>query len=416
MADDKPIILKPKRKKKLRKVVERQKAEYRGFFKTKTPSGKKDADGNPLWVYVLSWTDEHGNRKQKREHCKDDAEAKAKRNAFTTRVEEIKEKGIVVTPVADSFADEAVKYLRHQKKHVTAAEYERQRGIVEGHLVPFFGKMVMANIRRADVIAYITERKEAVSDGSILKERNVLRRMFNRGIEDERLFANPAAGPALKKIVPKKPEGRKGWVKEKNDFDRILAACYIQPTKSNLEPVQWLQQIAKLAFFIGARRGELMATTPQDFDFNESTVTFRKTKNGRERTMPLNWLALEVLVQMGVPERKRRGDRKTLWTADVTPEQVSMKFIRACRSAGFENISLHSMRHSFSSWLSKTGSDQQDVQDGLGHLTPGQSETYNHRQIERLRQATQRFADAFGLPQPVTIEGEVKALPADTTS
>jgi len=61
-----------------------------------------------------------------------------------------------------------------------------------------------------------------------------------------------------------------------------------------------------------------------------------QSKNGEGRTVYLNELALDVFRSLWtntdtVPEEPVFG-------LDVTPEEVSMAFIRACRSAGVEDF------------------------------------------------------------------------------
>lgn len=54
----------------------------------------------------------------------------------------------------------------------------------------------------------------------------------------------------------------------------------------------------------------------------------------------VNDLARMVLASMQIEKRPKKS---VLWPG-VTPEQVSMKFIPACRDAGVEDFSLHDLR------------------------------------------------------------------------
>ena len=115
-------------------------------------------------------------------------------------------------PSDDSFTAFAQEFLRHQKRRVapysakdriTDAEFIRQKGIIEQHLVPFFGDDKITAIRKARVLDYINGRMgEGASDGTIIKERNVLRRMFNIAIDKDKISVNPADGRSLRGHMP----------------------------------------------------------------------------------------------------------------------------------------------------------------------------------------------------------------------
>lgn len=59
---------------------------------------------------------------------------------------------------------------------LSQSEFNRQKGIIEGHLIPFFGSKQLASIRRKDVAEYIDMLTGAGGDGTIIKEVNVLKR------------------------------------------------------------------------------------------------------------------------------------------------------------------------------------------------------------------------------------------------
>lgn len=122
------------------------------------------------------------------------------------------------------------------KGKISRAEYNGQAGIVERHLTPFFGDMKLAAIRRADVIRYIHSRVGEVGDGTIIKETNTLKRLFNVAIELDKIGANPAHRAPL----PKAPEGRVCWLTN-DELHKVLRACYIPPDEDGNEQEQWLR-------------------------------------------------------------------------------------------------------------------------------------------------------------------------------
>ncbi len=264
--------------------------------------------------------------------------------------------------------------------NLSQVEYGRQKGIIEGHLKDFFGTMKLRLIRKKDVAAYINERKGAKkkpSDGTIIKEVNTLKRLFNVAIEKEKIAVNPAH----KAPVPKAPEGRVRYLTPE-ELGKVLREC-----------PEWLRPIAGLSVSLGTRRGELLAVRWEDVNIQAREITLRHTKNGKTRPAFINNLALQVLTSMGAGSHKRKG----LLFPDVTPAQVSVTFIRACKSAGVEDFSLHDLRHHFASIARTNGVDLHTLQKLLGHSDPRMTDRYAHLSQTFLLDAAKKLDGVLSL-------------------
>ena len=154
-----------------------------------------------------------------------------------------------------------------------------------------------------------------------------------------------------------------------------------------------------MAVALGTRRGELLSVTVPDVDLDHHTILLRKTKNGKPRPAFINDLALQVLDSMNIRERKRGRDRGRLFRG-VTPEQLSMRFIRACGDAGVDDFSFHDLRHTYASHLRMHGADLHDIQKLLGHSDPRMTNRYAHLSNEHLDRTAQRLNGVFTLPAP----------------
>jgi integrase len=254
--------------------------------------------------------------------------------------------------------------------------------------------MKLAQVRRADVVRYINKRTGVVSDASIIKETNCLKRLFNIALDLEKIPSNPAQRAPL----PKAPDSRNRWLTPEQ-WKLVFQSCYIPPDEGGNESGQWLQQAAGLAVSLGTRRGELMAVTVPDIDLDARMILLRRTKNGKARGAHINDLAMQVLESMGVRERKQRKDRGKLFRG-ITAEQVSMRFIRACRDAGVEDFSFHDLRHTFASHLRMKGADLHDLQMLLGHSDPRMTARYAHLSDEHLAMNAQRLNGVLTLDAP----------------
>lgn len=377
---------------------------------------QSDRDG-----YIISWRDAQGRRRRRTIKATtteviQTANGPMKLTPFEQakralaqeqhRVEETIKFGKPL-PTADTFNAFAVEFLRHQekrispvvvKKKISLAEYTRQEGIVEQHLKPHFGEMKLASIRKADVLSYIHKRTGKVSDGTVIKEVNVLKRMLNLALDLDKIPTNPAQRAPL----PQAPEGRVRWLTN-DELHKVLKACYLPPVRNKKgeweKQEQWLQHAAGLAVTLGARRGELLNITLPDIDLDTRTILLRKTKNGKPRSAFINDPAMQVLTAMGVPERKKKRDRGLLFTG-FTPAQFSMRFIRACRSAGIEDFSAHDLRHTFASHHKQNGTDLYELQKLLGHSDPRMTARYSHLGEKHLAKVAENLNGVLTLPAP----------------
>jgi integrase len=349
-----------------------------------------------------SWVDAQGRRVQRKFTVHTMEQARAALAAEKFKVEEHKKFGRPL-PSEDSFTEFAAEFVKYQERRIAPqvvrgkishAEYVRQKGIVETKLIPYFGKMKLAAVRKADVMKYIHDRTGQVADATIIKEVNVLKKLFNVALDLDKIPANPAQRAPL----PHAPEGRTRYLTPE-EWAKVFNSCYIPPDEEGNEQEQWLQQAAGLAVALGTRRGELLHVNLPDIDLDARTILLRRTKNGKMRPAFINDLANQVFDAMGIRERKRRKDRGRLFPG-ITPEQLSMRFIRACREAGVEDFSLHDLRHTYASHLRMNGADLHDIQKLLGQSDPRMTSRYAHLSNAHLDNTAQRLNGVLTLPAP----------------
>jgi integrase len=262
------------------------------------------------------------------------------------------------------------------KGRITQAEYDRQEGIVNKHLKPFFGPMKLKLICKTQVNDYIASRLGVVRAGTIIKECNTLKCLFSNA----KISINPAHGAK----VPKAPKGRVRYLTG-DELGRILRSC-----------PEWLRPIAGLAVSLGTRRGELLKVRWEDVSIARREIRLQYTKNGEERFAFINDLALQVLNSMGAGTCKRKGPL----FPDVTPAQVTVAFIRACKDAGVEDFSLHDLRHHYASMLRMNGVDLHTLQKLLGHSDLRMTDRYSH------------LSQSFLLGAAKQLDGVVSLAPA----
>jgi integrase len=118
-------------------------------------------------------------------------------------------------------------------------------------------------------------------------------------------------------------------------------------------------------------------------------------KNGWAHAVPLNELAMQVLV-------KREGDHPThVFTYEGNPiTQVNTKAWRnALKRAGIEDFRWHDLRHTFATWHREAGTPTYELQRLGGWKTQSMVERYAHVAPEGLRHAASRLDNLLGMQQ-----------------
>jgi integrase len=175
--------------------------------------------------------------------------------------------------------------------------------------------------------------------------------------------------PVRKISKPKEPRGKVRFLSNE-ERRRLLEAC-----KANSNP--YLYTVVVLALSTGARRGELLTLHWPDVDFQRRVLTFRETKNGETRAVPVTGYALDILTQ----HAKIRRSNIDLVFPNATgrkPLAIRNAFENALERADILNFRFHDLRHTFASYLAMQGASLLDIATILGHKTLQMVQRYAH--------------------------------------
>ncbi len=124
----------------------------------------------------------------------------------------------------------------------------------------------------------------------------------------------------------------------------------------------------------GLRRGELVRLEPTDIDLASSLLVVREAKNGYPRTIPLTPVAVAILQSLPC----REGHRIFEWS----PRAIQMRWYRAVRRAGIEDLHFHDLRHEAVSRFFEAGLSIPEVALISGHRDPRMLFRYTHLRPE----------------------------------
>jgi integrase len=258
---------------------------------------------------------------------------------------------------------------------------EDQRRIIH-HIVPAWGKLKAAAIRRADVAAL--HAKIGRNNGHYEANRvlALVSSMFTKaelwGILEEGA-PNPARG------VEKFPEEKRERFLQKDELPRFFDALAEEPNTT-------IRDYILMSLLTGARRANVLAMRWDQISFERAEWRIPMTKNGLGHTVTLSPEAIEIL--------KSRQDSKSPFvfpgdgkTGHIT--EPKRCWARVLERAELNDIRLHDLRHSLGSWQARLGSSLSVIGKSLSHKSINSTLRYVHLDNDPVRASVDRAVSAI---------------------
>jgi integrase len=188
---------------------------------------------------------------------------------------------------------------------------------------------------------------------------------------------NPVSNIKLRKL----PKGRIRFLQD-DELRRFLVAI-----KGSTNP--YLKLVVLIALSTGARKTEILSLKWTDISLDEKKITFRDTKNGDSRAVPLVGATLEAFRTHSIRRAKER--RFSEWVFPARKEKtrnikkISLlwedpysAFERARIKAKLKDFRFHDLRHTAASHMIAEGATLAEVGKILGHRTAQMTWRYSH--------------------------------------
>lgn len=244
---------------------------------------------------------------------------------------------------------------------------KNHRHILDKHLLPRFGDLVLAEVTRQEIQAYVAHLHQAgYAPKTIDHIHDVLSALLRTAVKWGHVPENPARGvdlPALRTVRPK-------WALTVHQAARLL---------ETLPPLG--RTMVGLALLSGLRRGELFALRWCDVDFSQGCLTVRqavyegqfdtpKTAAG-VRQIPLSDAALQLVKDWRARAKRQEPDALVFSTRSgkpISPNNVARQQIfPACTALGLERATWLTFRRTYSSWAHEQGVPGKVVAQLMGH-------------------------------------------------
>jgi integrase len=253
------------------------------------------------------------------------------------------------------------------------------------------GTKYVDTLTERDVKVFMDARSAEVAKPTRNRSLVVLKMMLEHARALGYIKTNPADGFKLERETK-----RREFFLEPEQFGKLLE-----------HSPEWLRPLLVMAAYTGGRQSELLGLTWEDVDLDAKRITFRGTKNGEDRSVPVSRRLLTIL-KKEMPSRFLGGyvfrdpeltDEKKV-PIQLTRGRVRRPFEEAVTAAKLvqivktedgkrveDELHFHDLRHTYASWQVQAGTPLNTVRTLLGHKSLEMTLRYAHLAPEHLKVA-----------------------------
>lgn len=297
-------------------------------------------------------------------------------------------------------------YMEDMTARLKKSTILTKKHICETHILPFFGKKPINEIKASDVRRWqnqLMNSPKGYSKTYLKTINNQLTCMINYAKRFYDLNTNPCGQAGS--IGQAKAEEMDYWT-----YDEYIA--FREGIKD--KPLSYI--CFQVLYWTGMREGELLALTAADIDLiakqidinktyqrlhGEDIITTPKTRKSKRKVPIPDFLCQELQEYMA--SRYMLAPNERLFP--ITKSFLSHEMERGCNKTGVKRIRIHDIRHSHASLLINQGCDALILADRLGHEKVSTtlntySHLFPHKQQELVSNLEQLAATVGVTPTP----------------
>lgn len=266
----------------------------------------------------------------------------------------------------------------------TVTDYQSK---IKNHITPRIGTIKLEELNRTVMKRYVADMvQDGIGARTIQITMMILSQALGEAALDDLIPKNPCLGIEKPSYKSKPPVL----------WSQAELAAFVHHTKTDRLYVCYLMYI-----LLGVRRGEALALTWKDIDFENQIISINKTitKTGRLKRWPKTEASVRVITigpDLTAELQKLKSKQKEFYlitglrpeydfvfvTTNATrfmPGNVLKYFKTACKSAGVQIPTIHNLRHQNASILFSGGIDIKEIQKRLGHAKASTTlDIYSH--------------------------------------
>lgn len=269
------------------------------------------------------------------------------------------------------YAEEWIK-TKVDVKDGTVISYQ---GILDNHLIPYFGKAKISEIKRKNIQHFVKKETDGddLSSKTIQNVLRVLHQILLEAQTDEVISSNPY----LNIKMPRDEKKEMDYLRL-NEIPIFLEKC---ESKTHA--------LFYTAIFSGMRRGELLGLEWGDIDWVSNQIHVKRTLYKKKLQSPKSTYSIRkidmgprlvrVLKEHRIKQngiRLKAGkdwiDNNLVFCQDngtfINGDNLYHRdFQRILKRAGLRHIRIHTLRHTFASILIAAGHNPKYIQNQMGH-------------------------------------------------
>ncbi|HET9531603.1 MAG TPA: site-specific integrase [Blastocatellia bacterium] len=236
-------------------------------------------------------------------------------------------------------------------------------------IVDYFGDMPMRNVSQIQVekfknelVVKPTRKKTARKPATVNRILATLSRVFSLAREYGYINTNLAS-----RVRRLREDNLRVRYLSEEEQSRLLNAL----TGSR----EWLRPVVIFALNSGMRLGEITGLCWSQVGFEREVISVRRTKTGKDRFVPINAEAHDLLTDL---YRMRKGERVFIEASCRDKNTISTTFARVVERAGIEDFHFHDLRHTAGTRMGEAGAGLVTIAAVLGHSDLSMAARYTH--------------------------------------
>jgi len=288
------------------------------------------------------------------------AEAWIQKNSLTLSKNIIQDKSLTFNQAAEDFI---TIYADVYCKKSTLSSY---RSYLNCHLLPFFGPKKVVDIKQNDILEYMSLKLNEYSNKTINHHITLVHSILEKLVVNDQLYSNPVS--KVKKL--------RNIQDEMLFLNRTEVLALLKVIKTHFNDTYAL---IFTAIFTGMRKGELLALTWDDVDFNSKKININKSLWGNTVQTPKTIKSIRKidmsneLVKTLIEHKKQQNIMTQIVFHNklggyLDPGNVTKRrFEPALKKAGVTRIRFHDLRHTYASMLIAQNIPITYIQAQMGH-------------------------------------------------
>lgn len=303
-----------------------------------------------------------------------------------------------------------LEWFDQYKNTVKESTYVKTQRIFKNHILPSLGNLKIDKIQ-------LKHCQKAVNDWAKMVYRykmlvNYASSVFEYGMRIQLIDKNP-----MKLIT--KPKIKEKEETEPNFYTKEQLELFFEALEK--ENNKMVLALFRVLAFLGCRKGEALALTWDDIDFDNKQVIINKTLTHGEgsrliiqtpktkdskRIISVDETTLQILKTWRLSQRKNSlmyghntiGKNQIIFNNPnndyIHPSRTTYYMDKICKKYNLKRITTHGFRHTHCSLLFEAGASIKEVQDRLGHSDIQTTmNIYAHVTQERKEKTAEKFAN-----------------------